>query len=144
MNTIASTTTPGATKVTPCGYYYTAAPAPPIECHSGTPGGGGLGAGSAAAKEEGSRVLLLLCLRGIATFCWAASRRTLERMLLAYLQSAVNPTWHSLIASITAGPRGAPSPEDLRDKEGGVVARQAAGGACASPKKVFWSYLRGA
>jgi hypothetical protein len=75
-------------------------------------------------------------------------------MLLAYIQSAVNPRWHALIASLTAaGPRGVPTArasadeaQALRDKEGGgaVVAHQAGGGACASPKKVFWSYLRGA
>jgi hypothetical protein len=142
MNTTAAaaTTTTGATKTTPipaCSYYIPTPTPTPIE----------YSAGAGSAKEE-SR-LLLICLRGIAAFCWAASRRTLERMLLAYLQSAVNPTWHSLIASLTAAasPRGVTSADEaqaLRDKEGAVVARHAAGGACASPKRVFWSYLRGA
>ena len=127
------------TKVTPIPTCYTQAP-PPIECSSSS------GAGS--AKE--TRRILLLCLRGIAAFCWAASRRTLERMLLAYLQSVVdNSSWRSIFANLT-GPRGVPAPtcadaaadkeRALRDKEGGG----AEGGACANQKKVFWSYLRGA
>jgi len=139
MNTASPTpTTPCATKATPIpACYYYPPPTPPIECSSG--------AGSANSKGSESRVFLLLCLRGIAAFCWAASRRTLERMLLAYLQSAVNPTWHSLIAGLTAAAaapaRASSAPDDaqvqvLGDKEGG--------GVVASPKKVFWSYLRGA
>jgi hypothetical protein len=66
----------------------------------------------AGSTEEESRVLLL-CLRGIAAFCLAASRRSLGRVLLVYFQSAANPTWHSvLIASLTgaSGPRGVTVP----------------------------------
>jgi hypothetical protein len=139
MDMTATTTTAGlttTTKVTPIPTCYTPA-TPPIECSIG---------GVGSAKEHESRRVLLLCLRGIAAFCWAASRRTLERMILAYLQSAVanvNPTWPSLFASLTA-PRGVPTCDDneakvLRNKEGGT-----GGAACANQKKVFWSYLRGA
>ena len=135
----------------------TASPVP--TCYISSPTGCDSGAGSASAtwKEWRTSTILLFCLRGIAAFCWAASRRTLERMLLAYLQSSVDPTiLRSLIAGlITAGPRGASAPAPAGDgdggravrgnlKEGGAVAHRAAGGACASPKKVSWSYLRGA
>ena len=61
------------------------------------------GAGSANANAKGSRAVLLFCLRGIAAFCWAASRRTLERMLLAYIQSSVDPAMlRSLLAGLIA------------------------------------------
>ena len=109
------------------------------------------GAGSANANAKGSRAVLLFCLRGIAAFCWAASRRTLERMLLAYIQSSVDPTMlRSLLTGLIAvGSQGAPAlapadkARDFRGKEGGAVARYT-GGACATPKKVSWNYLRGA
>jgi hypothetical protein len=143
--TATPTSSAGATKgATPIPTCYIA---PPIERDSG--------AGSANAK--GSRAVLLFCLRGIAAFCWAASRRTLEKMLFAYIQSSVDPTvLRSLIAGLVAvGAQGASAlaPADdarvLRGKEGGagVVAHRAgagAAGACESPKKVSWSYLRGA
>jgi hypothetical protein len=129
-------------------------------CYISSPTGCDSGAGSASAtwKEWRTSTILLFCLRGIAAFCWAASRRTLERMLLAYLQSSVDPTiLRSLIAGlITAGPRGASAPVPtgeawtVRGKEGGAVAvahravGAGAGGGCATPRKVSWSYLRGA
>ena len=149
MDLAAITTTAGATmttttKATPIPTCYTQTPSPPhIECSSSSSGAG-------SAKE--SRRILLLCLRGIAAFCWAASRRTLERMLLAYLQSVIdNSSWRSLFTGLTgSGSRGVPTlacadalaadeARAFRDKEGGG----AGGGACVNQKKVFWSYLRG-
>jgi hypothetical protein len=75
-------------------------------------------------------------------------------MLFAYIQSSVDPTvLRSLIAALVAvGSQGASAlaPADdarvLRGKKGdAVVHRAGAGaGACESPKKVSWSYLRGA
>ena len=132
MNTAATTTaTPGVTKSGP----------DPIDCS---------GAGSPKGQE--SSHVLLLCLRGIAAFCWASLRRTLERMFLAYLQSTVNPTFLSLIANLTATARGgsgvptcASAGEEsraLNDNEG--VATYQAGGACLNSKKVSWTYMRGA
>ena len=139
--TATPTSSAGATKAaTPVPTCYIA---PPIEPDSG--------AGSANAK---GRTVILFCLRGIAAFCWAASRRTLERMLFAYIQSSIDPTiLRSLIAGLVAvGSQGAPAlaPADdvrvLRGKEGGAVAHRAGAGAgaCESPKKMSWSYLRGA
>ena len=138
----------------------TKAASPVTTCYIPSPTGCDSGAGSASAtwKEWRTSTILLFCLRGIAAFCWAASRRTLERMLLAYLQSSVDPTvLRSLIAGlITVGPRGAPAPvptgeaRTVRGKEGGAVAvahravGAGAGGGCATPRKVSWSYLRGA
>jgi hypothetical protein len=79
-------------------------------------------------------------------------------MLLAYLQSTINPTLRSLIANFTAtvtarGSDGVPTcasaaeeaaeeARALNDKEG-VVAYQASG-ACVNSKKVSWTYMRGA
>ena len=140
MNTAAATittATPGATKGTPN----------PTYSGAGSPKG-----------QESSRVLLL-CLRGIAAFCWAASRRVLERMLLAYLQSTVNPTLlRSLVANLTALVRGAgvvptcaSEVEELEaraldDKEGAGAGAVTGGGesACVNSKKVSWNYMRGA
>jgi hypothetical protein len=135
MNTVATATvTQGATKAVPNPTYS--------------------GAGSAKGQES-SRVLLI-CLRAIAAFCWAASRRTLERMLLAYLQSTVNPTLRSLIAKVTAIARGggdvptfATAAEDseapdLNDKGGAGAVTNQASGASVNSKKVSWTYMRGA
>jgi hypothetical protein len=139
MNTAAATittATPGATKATPN----------PAYSGAGSPKG-----------QESSRVLLL-CLRGIAAFCWAASRRTLERMLLAYLQSTVNATLlRSLIANLTAivrGGGGVPTctskAEELEarraldDKEGAGAVTGGGESACVNSKKVSWTYMRGA
>jgi hypothetical protein len=149
MNTAAAaitTATPGATKVIPNPIYYTR-PHPVDYSGAGSPKG-----------QESSRALLF-CLRGIVAFFWAASRRTLERMLLAYLQStlAVNPTLRSLIANFTAtvttrGGDGVPTcasaveaaveARALDGKEGAVTYQ--AGGACVNSKKVSWTYMRGA
>jgi hypothetical protein len=138
MNTATTTITPGATKTTPNPACYTHA----VD-YSET--------GSAKGQEP-FRVLHF-CLRGIVAFCWAALRRTLERMLFNYLRSTTHLAWCSLIASITAaGSRGgdptgvseaapADGPLALYDKEG-AVAHQA-GGPCSNSKKVSWSYLRG-
>lgn len=138
MNTAATTSaTPGATKATPNPTCYTQ-PHPIDRSGAGTP------------KGQDSSHVLLLCLRGIIAFFWAASRRTLERILLAYLQSAVSPTVRALIANLTATVRGgdvstcASAAEEagaLNDKQG-VVTYQA-GSACANPKKVSWTYMRG-
>jgi hypothetical protein len=137
MNTAATATTPGATKATSNPTYYGEA---------GSPKGQG---------QESSRILFL-CLRGIVAFLWAASLRTLEKMLFAYLQSTVNPTLRSLIAILTATARGgggvvptsasAAEAEEksraLRDKEGAVTYQ--ASGACVNSKKGSWTYMRGA
>jgi hypothetical protein len=144
-NTAATTSTPCATtKATP------------------NPTSGYSGAGSPKGQDSVSSRILLLCLRGIAAFFWAVSRRILERMLLAYLQSTVNPTLlRSLIANLIAIARGASGvrlstcaaskaeAEKLEarqdfddDKEGGVDA--VTGGACVNLKKVSWTYMRGA
>jgi hypothetical protein len=147
MNTAAATAaTPGAIKATPNPTCYTRAH--PIDLS---------GAGTLNFKDqEPSHVLLLYYLRGIAAFCWAASRRTLERMLLTYLLSAVNPTLRSLIANLTAIARGggggvptsasaeeaAEEAQALNDKEVSVICQ--AGGACVNSKKVSWNYMRGA
>ena len=134
MNTAATTTaTPGPTK---------AAPNPACS-----------GAGSPKGQES-SRILLL-CLRAIAAFFWAASRRTLERMVLAYFHSTVDPTLRSLIANLTAIARGgrggvptctlkveeeaAEETRGLNDKRAGAVKD----GACVNSKKVSWTYMRG-
>lgn len=144
MNTAATTTaTPGAIKATLNPTYYTRAHSINLS-----------GAGTGTPKGQESSHVLLLCLRGIAAFSWAASRRTLERMLLAYLQSAVNPTLRSLIASLTAIARGGGVPtgasatevaaeeaRDLNDKEVSVIYQ--AGDACVNTKKVPWNYMRG-
>ena len=96
MNTAATTTaTPGAIKATLNPTCY--ARAHSIDLSE---------AGTGTLKGQESSHVLLLCLHGITTFCWAASRRILERMLLAYLQSAVNPILRSLIADLTAIARG--------------------------------------
>ena len=148
MNTAAITTaTPGATKATPSPTYYTHPH--PIDY-----------SGASSPKGQESSHVLLLCLRGIVAFFWAASRRTLERMFLAYLQSTVNPTLRSLIAHLTAAAHGAgggggvptcasAAAEEtatearvLNDKEGAVTYQ--AGGACMNSKKVSWTYMRGA
>ena len=141
MNTAATTAaTPGATKATPNPTCFTH----PVDYS---------GAGSPKPDAGGQELprVLLLCLRGIAAFCWAASRRTLERILVAYFQSAVNPTFRSLIANLTAIARGggatrtcASAAEEipaLNDKEGAVTYR--AGSACVNSKKVSWTYMRG-
>ncbi|KAF8498500.1 hypothetical protein F5888DRAFT_1633775 [Russula emetica] len=148
MNTAATTTaTPGATKAIPNPTYHT--DAHPIDL-----------SGAGFSKGQESSRVLLLCLHGIAAFCWAASRRTLERILLAYLQSAVNLTLRSLIANLTAIVRGGGSGSSsssvptcvsateveeearaLNDKEGAVTYQ--AGGACVNSKKVSWTYMRG-
>ena len=140
MNTAAAaaTITPGATKTTPNPACYTH----PV---------GYSGAGSAKGQEPSH--VLHFCLRGIAAFCWAALRRTLERMLFDYLRLTANLAWCSLIASLTAaGSRGgeptsvseaaaAAGPLVLCDKEG-AIAHQA-DGPCSNSKKMSWSYLRG-
>jgi hypothetical protein len=81
-------------------------------------------------------------------------------MLLAFLQSTVDPTLRSLIANLTAIARGGDSvptcasaakaaEEEARvfnDNEGagaGAVTYQASG-ACVNSKKVPWTYMRGA
>jgi len=147
MNTASTTiATPGATKATPNPTYYTHLH--PIE-RSGT----------GSPKGQESLRVLLLCLRGIVAFFWAASRRTLERMFLAYLQSTVNPTLRFLFANLTTTARGggggvvptcasategaaADEARALNDKEGAVTYQ--AGGACVNSKKVSWTYMRGA
>ena len=85
-------------------------------------------------------------------------------MLLAYLQSTVNPTLlRSLITNLIAIVRGASGvrlptcatskaeAEELEarqdfddDKEGGVDAVTESGSACVNLKKVSWTYMRGA
>lgn len=146
-NTAATTSTPCATtKATP------------------NPTSGYSGAGSPKGQDSVSSRILLLCLRGIAAFFWAVSRRILERMLLAYIQSTVNPTLlRSLITNLIAIVRGASGvrlptcatskaeAEELEarqdfddDKEGGVDAVTESGGACVNLKKVSWTYMRGA
>ena len=106
-----------------------------------------------------SRVLLLICLRSIAAFVWAASRNTLQRMLLAYLQSAlISPTWRSILAAIPRRllivSRGGVQVQALavqdEDEDGDGVALRARDAVtvahrATSPngKKVSWSYLRG-
>jgi len=139
MNTAVTTTaTPGSTNATPIPTCYTY----PVDRRSG------------AGSEKGGESLrvLLLCLHGIAAFCWAASRRALERTLLAYLQSTVNPAWRSFIASLTGatasqGVSTCPTPtheaQALHDDTGDTVTHQA-GGACANSKTVSWTYMRGA
>lgn len=121
MNTATTTTaTPGAIKATLNPTCYARAHSIDLsEAGTGTP------------KGQESLHVLLLCLRGITTFCWAASRRILERMLLAYLQSAVNPILRSLIANLTAitcsggsVPTGASAAEEawaLNGKEASVI-----------------------
>jgi hypothetical protein len=109
-----------------------------------------------------SRVVLLLCLRALAAFVWAASRSTLQRMLLAYLQSAVvAPTWRSFLASAAprfrvaaAALRAVPAVPVHDDGDGGPLhahrVRGTGTGAVAhrvansNAKRVSWSYLRGA
>jgi len=144
MNTAATTTaTPGATK---------AVPNPTCCAHAHAIDYSGAG----SPKGQDSSRVLLLCLRGIAAFCWAASRRTLERILLAYLQSTVNPALRSLITNFTAtvrsgGGGGVPTcafvaeaaVEEARNEPEGAVTYQA-GGACMNSKKVSWTYMRGA
>jgi hypothetical protein len=145
MNTAATTTaTPGAIKATLNPTCYTRAHSVDLS-----------GAGTGTPKGQESSHVLLLCLRGIAAFCWAVSRRTLERILLAYLQSAVNPTLRSLIANLIAIARGgggvptsasaaegaAEEARALNDKEVSVIYQ--AGGACVNSKKVSWNYMRG-
>jgi hypothetical protein len=142
--TAIATATPGATKATPNPTYYTHTH--PIERG---------GASSPKGHGQESSHVLLLCLRGIVAFFWAASRRTLERMFLAYLQSTINPTLRFLIANLTAitrrgggggGVRTCASAVEeaqaLNDKEGAVTYQ--AGGACVNSKKVSWTYMRGA
>ena len=138
MNTAATaTTTLGATKATSNPTYHGEA-------------------GSPKGQDQESSRILLLCLRGIVAFLLGASRRTLERILLAYLHSTVNPPLRSLIAILTATVRGAggdvptgASPAEaekegraLSDKEGAVTYQ--AGGARMNSKKVSWTYMRGA
>ena len=114
------------------------------------------GAGSAKGQGQESSRVLFLCLRGVVAFLLAASRRTLERILLAYLQSTVNPALRYLSAVLTATLRGggrgfatsasvAEAEEEsraLNDKEGAVTYQP--GGACVNSKKVSWTYMRGA
>src|ERR1700730_17568304 len=64
-------------------------PCPPSDTQGGT----------SASNGDGEPRILLICLRGIAAFIWAASRSALQRMLIAYLQSTVSPTWHSFVAT---------------------------------------------
>jgi hypothetical protein len=141
--TAIATATPGATKATPNPTYYTHTH--PIERS---------GASSPKGHGQESSHVLLLCLRGIVAFFWAASRRTLERMFLAYLQSTINPTLRFLIANLTAITRrgsggggvrtcasAAAEAQALNDKEGAVTYQ--AGGACVNSKKVSWTYMRG-
>jgi hypothetical protein len=82
-NMAATTTTARTTQATPapttCGCY---------------PGATGANFSSRAqdgttSTATGESRELLLCLRSIAAFVWAASRSTLQRMLLAYLQSVL-------------------------------------------------------
>jgi hypothetical protein len=144
MNTAATTTAnPGVTKATPNPTCYTHTH--PIDF-----------SGAGAPKGQESSHVLLLCLRGIVAFFWAASRRTLERMFFAYLESTVNPTLRSLIANLTNSARGgggvptcasaavaaAEEARALNDKEGAVTYQ--AGAACVNSKKVSWTYMRGA
>lgn len=143
MNTTATTTaTPGAIRATPNPISYTQPH--PIDDTSG--------AGS--PKSPDSSRVLLFCLRGIVVFFWAVSRRTVERMLLSYLQSTASTTLRTLITNLTAFARGdgsgsvqrrAPAGEEARalnDREGAVTYQ--AGSACVNSKKVSWTYMRGA
>lgn len=141
MNTAATTTaTPEATNTTPNSTCYTH----PVDY-----------SGASSTNDQESSRFLLLCLRGIAAFCLAASRRTIERIVLAYLQSTVNPTLCSLIAYLTATARGGrgvstsasasaeavEEAQTLNDNESAVAYR--AGGARVNSKKVSWNYMRG-
>ena len=140
MNTAATTATPESTNTTLNSTCYTH----PVDYS---------GAGSPSNQE--SSHFLLLCLQGIAAFCLAASRRTIERIVLAYLQSTVNPTLCSLVAYLTATARGgrdvstgafasaeaAEEAQTLNDNESAVYQ---SGGARVNSKKVSWTYMRGA
>jgi hypothetical protein len=133
-------------------------PCPPIvTCHATTTGGGTQGgtttaASSSSGDDDGAQRMLLICLRGIVAFVWAASRSALQRMLIAYIQStvSVSPTWHSFVATATttaatAVRAGVPwlyVVETQPQGTGGtaVVAHRA---VSSHVKKASWSYLRG-
>lgn len=142
--TITTTTTAGETgpsAIPACCY------PPPAAC---------TGSGASSTNNQ-SRVLAFL--RALAAFCWAASRGALGKMFLAYLQSTVNPTWRSLVASLgvgvgsTAPGGGIPVVVDVDDDDDDAQGRRpladahhtdAGASAAANSKKVSWSYLRGA
>ena len=142
-NTAASTTTARTTQAAPapttCGYY------PPGTTGANCSSRAQDGTTSTATGE--SRELLLLCLRGIAAFVWAASRSALQRMLLAYLQSVlVSPTWRSLLAAVPRGVLPAVSRGvALRtwDTNTDTVAHRAPVNSNSNGKRASWSYLRG-
>ena len=136
-NTAAAATTARATQATPtpatCGSYPPGVTA--ANCNSRAQDG----ATSSATGEP--RVLLLLCLRSIAAFVWAASRSTLQRMLLAYLQSVLDsPTWRSLLAAVPRRLLVVSRGAALRARDTVTVAHRAAN---PNGRKVSWSYLRG-
>ena len=95
--------------------------------------------GGGAANTNESR--FSLCLHAIVTFCWAASRGALQRMLITYLQSTVVHIWRSVIVS-----RGGQGCAEPATKEG--AAQDPAAWGMSAPttpaKNVSWSYLRGA
>jgi len=135
--TVTGTTT---TEATPIPAFYTSSP----------PATGS----SAASSVEGteSRVFFL-CLRAVVAFCWAASRRTLEKMLFAYLQSTVNPILRSLLAGFRRGAAAtshgaAPARASAQAAAAVVTEDSETQGTplqqAASSKKVSWSYMRGA
>jgi hypothetical protein len=93
---------------------------------------------------------LLLYLRVVATFCWAGSRGTLQRLFFSYLQSIVIRIWTSLVVVPRRAPPGQAKPvvanrrTRQRPQHSPVGTRAAALSApTTSPKKVAWSYLRG-
>ena len=137
-NTAAAATTARATQATPT----------PTTCGSYPPGAAGANCSSSKAQDGATssatgepRVFLLLCLRGIAAFVWAASRSTLQRMLLAYLQSVlVSPTWRPLLAAVPRRLLVVSRGVALRARDTVTVAHRAAN---PNGKKVSWSYLRG-
>jgi len=149
-------------------------PCPPIvTCHTTTSGGTQGGTTCASAGPTGTTIggggggddddeprILLICLRGIVAFVWAASRSALQKMLIAYLQSTVSPTWHSFIATATtttatAVRAGAPWLHVV-DTQPPLQAHHASQGTLAGTavvahravslsraRKASWSYLRG-
>ena len=144
-NTAVTTTPVRTTQATPT----------PTTCGSSYPPGATGANCSSRAQDDatGESRVLLLCLRSIAAFVWAASRSTLQRMLLAYLQSAlISPAWRSLLAAVprrllvvSRGGVLALQDEDdggvaLRARDAVTVAHRA---TSPNGKKVSWSYLRG-
>jgi hypothetical protein len=109
-------------------------PAPACLPHETGPVNGG--AGDTNANES----RFSHYLRIVVAFCWVASRGTLQKILFTYFQSTIVRIWYSVAV--------------LRRRQGSVEPAMNNGpqGAAAStlpapttpPKKLSWSYLRGA